>query len=102
MKFLTFISMLLAAATDALPQHSNHVAVNPLPNLYTLTAHVPSNKTLNGLKVNWGGALNLFQAKVSSYCPVINNSTSHCPNGTETVFAGALHPVSQARPESRL
>ncbi|KAF2104248.1 hypothetical protein NA57DRAFT_70464 [Rhizodiscina lignyota] len=68
---------------------------NTLSNQYTLTAYASHNTTLNGLKINWGGALNLFQANVSTYCPFVGNQSSLCPNGTDTVFVGTLYPDSE-------
>jgi hypothetical protein len=64
-----------------------------LPAQYTLTAYLPDNEAINGLKVNSGGGLNIHQAVVASYCPVIDNSSAHCPNGTDTVFVGYLAPI---------
>lgn len=98
MQFFSLLAALVATAAMALPQGST----NDRPVQYTLTAHSPSVECLNGLKVNWGGALNLFQAEVSSYCPFTGDQASYCPNGTETVFVGTLYPVGQTRRSGRL
>jgi hypothetical protein len=60
---------------------------------YTLTAYKPGD-VMDGLKVNWGGALNLYQQNVASYCPSEVEEEGACPNGTDTVFANSMYPVS--------
>ncbi|KAF2261800.1 hypothetical protein CC78DRAFT_570283 [Lojkania enalia] len=62
------------------------------PGLHTLTAYVPGDKVYDGLKVEYGGYLNLFQEKTGQYCPT--QVQPNCPNGTELVFSGTFYPSS--------
>ena len=63
------------------------------PGLHTLTAYAPENAKYDGLKVEYGGYLNLFQEKTGQYCPG-PPTVPNCPNGTDTVFANTFLPVS--------
>ncbi|KAF2797147.1 hypothetical protein K505DRAFT_415251 [Melanomma pulvis-pyrius CBS 109.77] len=89
----TFRSLFIALLP--LASCHSHIATrqNEGPGLHTLTAYAPNNTKYNGLKVEYGGYLNLFQEKTGQYCPgppLVPN----CPNGTDTVFAGTFYPSS--------
>ena len=87
-------SLALSAALATLALSYPHaVRQDGGPGLYTLTAYAPDNAQYNGLKVQYGGNLNLFQEKTGSYCPD-PPLAQFCPNGTDTVFAGTFYPVS--------
>ncbi|KAF2202489.1 hypothetical protein GQ43DRAFT_439678 [Delitschia confertaspora ATCC 74209] len=60
---------------------------------HTLTAYLPGDAVYDGLKVQYGGLLNLFQEKTGQYCPG-PPLIPECPNGTDTVFYGLFYPVS--------
>ncbi|OCK77785.1 hypothetical protein K432DRAFT_407011 [Lepidopterella palustris CBS 459.81] len=94
---MALISNLILAAAGILPIAVGHpkgsCALNALASPYTLTAYLPGNAKYDGLKAQYGEALNLFQEKVAQYCPL--KPQSSCPNGTDTVFAGSLYPLSE-------
>jgi hypothetical protein len=90
-RFVLSALLFLGTGHEAVAQAdgpSHMQALNNLTSPYTLTAYAPCNPVYNGLKVN---NLNLFQAKVSQYCP--SKVVTVCPNGTDMVFAGSLYPV---------
>lgn len=89
MRFFSTAAVFAGAAL-ALPKPQDDDG-NGIPNIYTLTVYNPGQQ-YDGAKIQFGGGLNLFQDKVRSYCP--EQVGSSCPNGTETVFAGSLYPVS--------
>ncbi|KAF2729454.1 hypothetical protein EJ04DRAFT_580599 [Polyplosphaeria fusca] len=93
---MPFVRSLILATFTTLPiaYALQHVSgrQNEGPGLHTLTAYIPENEKYNGLKVEYGGNLNLFQEKTGSYCPT--PPVQNCPNGTDTVFANTFYPMS--------
>jgi hypothetical protein len=85
-------TLALLSLAQSNPQHDVISRQNEGPGLHTLTAYAPNNTLYNGLKVEYGGNLNLFQSKTGSYCPG-PPSVPNCPNGTDTVFSGTFYPV---------
>jgi len=86
------VTLALLPITQSYPQPDIVSRQNEGPGLHTLTAYAPNNTLYNGLKVEYGGNLNLFQSKTGSYCPG-PPSVPNCPNGTDTVFSGTFYPV---------
>jgi len=89
------LSLLQAISATPNGKHHHPPALNNLTGPYTVTAYAPWNCEYNGLKVEtW----NLFESKVSSYCPFLGTSEANlCPNGTDMVLEGSLYPVSLFR-----
>ncbi|KAJ9630455.1 hypothetical protein H2203_000976 [Taxawa tesnikishii (nom. ined.)] len=83
-----------AAVTHVANRPSRHCSNNTLPSQYTITAYKKDDATINGLKVQGGGAFIIGQANVSSYCPSVVQESGGCPNGTQTALAGSLYPLS--------
>jgi hypothetical protein len=86
------VALALVPLALSLPQFHILARQNEGPGLHTLTAYAPNNTLYDGLKVEYSGNLNLFQAETGSYCPGPPN-VPNCPNGTDTVFAGTFYPV---------
>jgi hypothetical protein len=86
------VPLALVPLALSLPQSHIFARQNEGPGLHTLTAYAPNNTLYDGLKVEYSGNLNLFQARTGSYCPGPPN-VPNCPNGTDTVFAGTFYPV---------
>jgi len=85
-------TLALLSLAQSYPQPDIISRQNEGPGLHTLTAYAPDNTFYSGLKVEYGGNLNLFQSKTGSYCPG-PPSVPNCPNGTDTVFSGTFYPV---------